>query len=113
MPSSQSRFAEFEHNVLPRLVAPLLGLLLLLASQHKAQADNTFVISDTEGYGIMDCVTDGKACGRVVADAWCEAHGLGSARSFGRAADITGVTPVSTGTPTRVTPDAAVVSCAD
>ena len=62
---------------------------------------------------IMDCLTDGKSCGRVVADAWCEAHGHGPAKSFGRASDITGATPVSTGTPTQIRPDAAVVACGD
>ena len=109
--------ARFEHEILPRVVAPILATLLLLAaSQHAARAadSNTFVIADTEGYGIMDCLTDGKSCGRVVADAWCEAHGLGPAKSFGRASDITGAIPVSATTSTAsVSPDAAVVSCGD
>ena len=109
------RFATFEYDVLPRILAPLLATLLVLLASHGAAraSENTFVIADTEGYGIMDCIADGKSCGRVVADAWCEAHGLGPARSYGRASDITGATPVSTGTPTQVAPDAVVVSCAD
>ena len=112
---SAHRLARFEHDILPRIVAPTLATLLLLAaSQTGARAaQNTFVIADNEGYGIMDCLTDGKACGRIVADAWCEAHGLGPARSFGRASDVTAATPVSTGAPNRLPADAAVVACGD
>ena len=107
-------FARFEHEILPPIVAPLLATLMILFASHSvARAAETFVIADSEGYGIMDCLTDGKSCGRVVADAWCEAHGHGPARSFGRASDITGATSVSTGTPTQVRPDAAVVACGD
>lgn len=72
-------FAKFEHGLLPRIVAPLLaGLLVLAASQNKAAAatPKTFVISPSEGYGVLDCISKGSACGRVVADAWCEANGL-------------------------------------
>ncbi len=111
---SAHRFARVDLEVLPPLIVPLLATFLLLAAgAGGARAANTFVISDNEGYGIMDCVTDGKSCGRVVADAWCEAHGHGPAKSFGRASDITGATQVSTETPTQIKPDAAVVACGD
>ena len=86
-------FVEFEHRVLPRIVLPLIGALALLAiaGRHQVQAaTNSFVISDTEGYGITECLTNGSACGRVVADAWCEAHGHGVSVAFGRADDVTG-----------------------
>lgn len=106
-----------ERGILPRIVVPVLAavLALLLGIRHGARAaDNVFVISDGEGYGIMDCLTDGKSCGRVVADAWCEAHGFGAARSFGRASDITAAVSVPTsGTKTPISPTAAVVSCAE
>ena len=115
--SKASPFVRFEHEILPRIVVPVLATLLLLAaSGSHARADaNTFVIEDAEGYGIMDCLTDGKSCGRIVADAWCEAHGLGPARSYGRASDITGATPVSatTGTPTTIPSNATVVACGE
>ena len=111
------RPAGVEQGLLPRVVVPLLAavLVLLAGSRHGARAaDNVFVISDSEGYGIMDCLTDGASCGRVVADAWCEAHGFGAARSFGRAADITGAIPASTaGAPAEISPAAAVVACND
>lgn len=114
--STAHRLVRFEHDILPKIVAPALATLMLLAASGTGAraANKTFVISDAEGYGIMDCLTDGKACGRIVADAWCEAHGLGPASSFGRASDVTGAIPVSTtGTPNRVPDDAAVVACGD
>lgn len=109
------RPAGVERGILPRVVVPLLAaLLVILGGGHHAAhaAENVFVIADTEGYGIMDCLTDGKSCGRVVADAWCEAHGFGAARAFGRASDVTAAIPVSTAQ-TKAQPDAAVVACAE
>lgn len=110
------RPAGVEQGLLPRVVVPLLAavLVLLAGGRHGARAaDNVFVISDSEGYGIMDCLTDGASCGRVVADAWCEAHGLGAARSFGRASDVTGATPAAASSTTKIAPDAAIVSCGE
>ncbi len=87
-------FVEFEHRVLPRIILPLMAGLALVAiagrSQVQAADRNSFVINDNEGYGITECPTNGSACGRVVADAWCEAHGHGVAVAFGRADDVTG-----------------------
>jgi hypothetical protein len=45
---------------------------------------STFVIASTLGYGVEDCLGEGGECGRVVADAWCEAHGRGVALKFGQ-----------------------------
>ncbi|MFV0279166.1 MAG: hypothetical protein ACK5JM_00225 [Rhodoblastus sp.] len=86
-------FIEFEHRVLPRIIVPLLAGLMLVAvagrSKVQAAEQNSFIISDLEGYGIADCLTNGSSCGRVVADAWCEAHGYGQSVAFGRADDVT------------------------
>lgn len=87
-------FVEFEHRVLPRIILPLIAGLALLAvagrGQVQAAGKNSFVINDNEGYGITDCLINGTACGRIVADAWCEAHGYGQSVAFGRADDVTG-----------------------
>jgi hypothetical protein len=45
----------------------------------------TFLIPASEGYGIADCLGSGRACGAIVAQAWCEAHGYGKAAEFGLA----------------------------
>ncbi len=111
-------FIEFEHGLAPRIVLPLLAGLLVAVAAHStasAASRNTFVIDETEGYGITDCLTSGKSCGRVVADAWCEAHGLGAAIAYGKADDVTAtILAARTGeTPTGVRAGAVIVSCAD
>jgi hypothetical protein len=59
--------------------------------------DATFVISANDGYGLGDCLASGNDCGRIVANAWCEAQGFRSAASFGlaQAEDVTGAIEVS------------------
>jgi len=109
-------FAKFEHGLLPRIVVPLLaGLLVLAASQHKAAAatPKTFVISPSEGYGVLDCISNGSACGRVVADAWCEANGHGVAMAYGKAEDITASVPKDAALDKTPTPDSLLISCGE
>lgn len=48
-------------------------------------AGPTFVIPANDGYGIADCVESGSSCGKVVADAWCEAQGFRRSASIGPA----------------------------
>jgi hypothetical protein len=64
----------------------ILALALAVDLVHPAGAEEatTFVIAAASGYGIEDCLGEGGECGRVVADAWCEAHGHGAALSFGQ-----------------------------
>jgi hypothetical protein len=61
-----------------------------IASPARATGTHTFVIAGADGYGVEDCLSEGGDCGRVVADAWCEAHGHAAAVRFGRAEDVTG-----------------------
>jgi hypothetical protein len=66
---------------------PLLcGLILSIVQTNGTRASeaSTFSIAAAGGYGIEDCLGEGGECGKVVADAWCEAHGRGAALSFGR-----------------------------
>ncbi|MFO1167468.1 MAG: hypothetical protein U1E19_05010 [Rhodoblastus sp.] len=116
-------FVEFEHRVLPRIIVPLMAGLALLAiagrNQAQAAGRNSFVINDNEGYGITECLTNGTACGRVVADAWCEAHGHGVSVAFGRADDITGAVKQDTAktepqvqtVANQVRPGSLIVTC--
>jgi hypothetical protein len=53
----------------------------------------TVPASDGEGYGISECMQSGSECGRVMANALCEAHGHVKAAAFGSAADVTGSVP--------------------
>jgi hypothetical protein len=79
--------------VLPFFVIAALGAGQTV--QVQAAEGHTFIIAATDGYGVEDCLADGGECGRVVADAWCEAHGRGPAISFGLADDVTGAIAVS------------------
>ena len=54
----------------------------------RAGEAHSFLIAANDGYGVQDCLGEGGECGRVVADAWCEAHGHGAALAFGRAHDV-------------------------
>jgi len=113
--SKSMTFAEFEHGLLPRIAVPLLaGLLALAASQNNAAAaSRTFVISPSEGYGVQECLSNGKTCGKIVADAWCEAHGHGAAQAYGKAEDITASIPSDSGLTEKPDPKALLVSCGD
>lgn len=109
-------FAEFEHGLLPRIVVPLLaGLLVLAALQNKAAAaaPKTFVISPSEGYGVLDCIANGSACGRIVADAWCESHGHGAAMAYGKAEDITAAIPRDAAFDKAPAADSLLISCSE
>jgi hypothetical protein len=98
---------------LGRILLPLGAGLVLLTSLLRAPAQaetTTFIINSNEGYGIIDCLTDGSACGKPVADAWCEAHQMKQAVAFGLASDITG----SIGEKTRKPePGDVIVACRD
>jgi hypothetical protein len=96
----------------------LLGAVALSASfgsQLRAAEGHDFVLSQDDGYGVSDCMKPGMACGHVIADAWCEAHGQGHAEAYGLADDITGATKISTGAPaTPVPPPGSVlIHCGD
>ena len=78
----------------------------------RAESATTFVIPANDGYGLGECITGGKPCGRIVADAWCEAHGQGPARAFGRAEDIT-ASIASVSVNEQATPGSIIVSCGE
>ncbi len=75
----------------------LVGFVLCAAPVGGGQAGeaHSFIVAANDGYGIQDCLGEGGECGRVVADAWCEANGHGAALTFGRADDVTGAVSVA------------------
>ncbi len=98
-----------------QLAAPLAAALLAVSAGQatsRAQADtgHMLVIPASDGYGFDDCLSANKACGHVIADAWCEAHGMSAAVSFGRAEDITASIGDRKDAP-KIDPGAFVVSC--
>ena len=96
----------FAAIVLPMLVAALLNVETSAAA--RAEASHEYVIAANDGYGLEDCLAAGNECGRVVADAWCEAHSHGHALSYGLQSALEGLaTRVST------TDDPYVIQCGD
>lgn len=69
------------------------------------------MIPADDGYGFEGCLAAKSACGMIVADAWCEAHGLARSKSFGPAADIT--TAADDGRPSDIEPGAFLVTCGE
>jgi hypothetical protein len=84
-----------------------------MASRPLAQAEtHTFVISKNEGYGILDCLGGEKACGQIVADAYCEAQGFAAPVAFGTAEDVTGKSG-GTAPAFHAEPGAFIVTCTE
>jgi hypothetical protein len=96
----------------PVVVVPTLLALLAFAFAHpaSAQAPSIFVITASEGYGIGDCLAERGACGRIVADAWCVAHGASHAVSFGPA---DGMAIPAEAAAARLSEGSLVISCGD
>jgi hypothetical protein len=70
---------------------------LVLLTGAAASESHPFLIAANDGYGLDECLAGSNECGQVVADAWCEAHGHGTAISFGLQSAFSGVaTKVST-----------------
>ena len=69
----------------PITIVPTFFALAALSAAHPAlaQTPSVFVIAASDGYGIGDCLAEGGSCGRMIADAWCVAHGATHAISFG------------------------------
>lgn len=101
----------FGHVVV--LLAIGLSFQATLTSAPRAADGLDFIVPDSDGYGIADCMKPGMECGHVIADAWCEAHGHGGARMFGLADDVTGSTKVSTAAPTQVAAGAVIIRCGE
>lgn len=71
------------------LFAVLLTVSLSPSLSHATET--TFVVPADDGYGMDDCLGEGKACAKLVADSWCQVKGMSVAVRFERASaeDIT------------------------
>jgi hypothetical protein len=104
-------------RILPLGLSILAGLLALAAMRSEARAEGvkqtltteTFIIPADDGYGTQDCLGKDRACGQVVASAWCEAHGLAAPVAFGPASDVTGATPGAK--PLKLDPNSFIITC--
>lgn len=99
------------------LILATFTLCVGTGSASNAASRQTFIIPQSDGYGIAECFSEGHDCARVVADAWCEAHGNARAIAYGRAEDTTSaiVTPASSdaSAPRDIIPGSIIISCGE
>ena len=103
-----------DYRKIIQFAAPVAVALLVLSASHatsQAAASHMLVIPASDGYGFDDCLSANKPCGHVIADAWCEAHGMSAAASFGRAEDITA--SIKDAKAAKIEAGAYIVSCKD
>lgn len=103
-------------SALAVLAMSAVSFAVMLDSSRETEArigkQRDFVIAGSDGYGTQDCFASGSSCGRIVADAWCEAKGFRGALAYRKLApdEITGSTSASRGGPA---PDSFLISCKD
>ena len=106
--------ASHAENALRRIIVPLGAGLIALATLARGPAQaapRTFVLDQHEGYGVVSCLVDGIACGKLVANAFCESQGLGKALACGAAADVTAsIGGIST---PKIAPGSILITCGD
>ena len=95
------------------LAAALLALALFNAPAQAQKGDGVYLIPAGGGYGVDECISESYECGRVVASAWCEAHGHGVVKAFGRAADVTNSTGAASTGQKAVPANAVIISCGE
>ena len=103
---------------MPYVSSSALAILLcgaLAALPARAAGHRTYLIPESDGYGIAECFTGERGCARVVADAWCEAHGNGGVIAYGRSEDTTGSITADTksGAAQETLAGSIIISCAE
>jgi hypothetical protein len=94
---------------LPRSV--LIGCAAIALLSATASAETTaFIVPNFDGYGIDQCLADGRPCGQAAAAAWCRSRDYSEAVEFGRLdrTDTTASVPV-----TRTASSCAGSSCSE
>lgn len=67
------------------LIVALLATQVLASQAGAATAARSFFQPLVDGEPLAFCVSDGKRCGKPVADAWCRSNGYGDALLYQRA----------------------------
>jgi hypothetical protein len=62
------------------------------STKRPTTGQNVFLLPPSDGYGVADCLSGERECGKIVANAWCESKGFRRALAYGpvAASDITG-----------------------
>jgi hypothetical protein len=81
-PTAKMTFGPRDRRQLLRFVLFLLGGIWGLTIAARADESRTLIIPPNDGYGFEECLKPGSACGIVMADAWCKAHGFAGSQGF-------------------------------
>ena len=68
----------------PRPLLSAVAALGLSVTHAAAVETETFVISNFDGYGVDQCLADGRPCGQAAAAAWCHSRDYQTVVDFGR-----------------------------
>ncbi|NJO53690.1 MAG: hypothetical protein HC829_01610 [Bacteroidales bacterium] len=68
----------------PRPLLSAVAAFGLSVTAAAAVETETFVISNFDGYGVDQCLAEGRPCGQAVAAAWCRSREYNSVVDFGR-----------------------------
>lgn len=74
---------------------------------------HTFMVSGTDGYGVDQCLAEGKPCGQPAAAAWCRSRDYVEVQAYGRVApeDITASVPSQNPIATGRRDDVVAITC--
>jgi hypothetical protein len=100
-------------SVLAALAVGMTSAAIFANSGTESEArpkQRDFIIAGNDGYGTQECLSKQSSCGRIMADAWCEAKGFKSALAYRQLDrdEITGSTQAA-GRPV----DSFIISCKD
>ncbi|KAA5599204.1 hypothetical protein [Blastochloris sulfoviridis] len=68
----------------PRPLLSAIAALGLSVTHAAAVETETFVISNFDGYGVDQCLAEGRPCGQAAAAAWCHSRDYQTVVDFGR-----------------------------
>jgi hypothetical protein len=91
-------------SILAALAVSITSAVIFASSGIESEArpkQRDFIIAGSDGYGTQECLASQSSCGRIVADAWCEAKGFKSAIAYRQLDrdEITGTASGSRGKP--------------
>ena len=96
------------------IAAGAVSYSVVPAAAPRAKGEQSvFLLPPSDGYGIAECLTGQRECGKIVANAWCESKGFAKAASYGAvsATEITGSIAGRNSQPSTEPP--LMISCAE
>ena len=93
------------------VAAMTLGSVATSTAPARAEGGHSVIIPADDGYGLGECLAEGSSCGRIVADAWCEAQGYGKSVTFGPADPVEVTASIAVKPAMQIAPKAYAIAC--